>query len=128
MNLHDRYRQSEEIIPQWQLLETAEQFEAAIALSHQKPVVFFKHSTRCGISAHAKYRLEQDWSFSPEELELFYLDLIAYRPISNQIAHVLHVVHQSPQVIMVRNGKAVFDTSHHSISISGLRTALEAIG
>lgn len=126
MSLNDRYRQSEEVIPQWQLLETAEQFDAALALSHQKPVVFFKHSTRCGISAHAKYRLEQDWSFSPEELELFYLDLLEYRPISNQIAQVLNVVHQSPQVIMVRDGKVVFDTSHHSISTAGLRAALES--
>lgn len=128
MSLLDRYRQSEEVIPQWQVLETMEQFDAAMALSHQKPVVFFKHSTRCGISAHAKYRLEQDWSFASDELELFYLDLISFRPISNHLAQVLHVVHQSPQVIMVRNGKAVFDTSHHSISISGLRAALDAIG
>lgn len=126
MSLFDHLRQSEEIHPDWQVLTDVTGLDTALALSYERPVVLFKHSTRCGISAHAKYRLENDWAFSQEELVFFYLDLIAYRPVSNQIADKLSIVHQSPQLILVRNGKAVYDTSHHSIQAASLREALEA--
>ncbi len=125
MHINDHFRQSETVPDFWQVLESAEHLEAAIALSHEKPVALFKHSTRCGISAHAKHRLESNWTFSPEELELFYLDLIAYRPVSNQIAEQLRVVHQSPQLILLRGGKAVYDASHHSIEAKALRQVLD---
>ena len=126
MSLFNHYRQSEEVIDAWRMLQDPAHLETALHLSHEKPVVIFKHSTRCGISAHAKHRLESDWSFSSDEIELFYLDLIAYRPISNQIAQELNVVHQSPQIIVLRNGKVVFDTSHHNISTDALRKVLVA--
>jgi bacillithiol system protein YtxJ len=125
MSITDHFRQSETVPDFWQVLESPEHLEAAIALSHEKPVALFKHSTRCGISAHAKHRLESNWTFSPEELEFFYLDLIACRPVSNQIAEQLRVVHQSPQLILLRHGKAVYDASHHSIEVKTLRKALE---
>ena len=103
MSYLDHFLQSEALYGPWKVLQREEQLEELIALSHQKPVVIFKHSTRCGISAHAKYRLENEWGFQPEELEFYYLDLIA-----------------------LRHGKAVFDASHHLISVALLRQALEA--
>ncbi|MBK6948932.1 MAG: bacillithiol system redox-active protein YtxJ [Haliscomenobacter sp.] len=126
MSYLNHYLQSEELYGPWKVLQREEQLEELIALSHQRPVAIFKHSTRCGISAHAKYRLENEWGFSPEELEFFYLDLIAHRPLSNRIAQDFQVVHQSPQLILLRHGKAVFDASHHLISVALLRQALEA--
>ncbi len=125
MSYLNNYLQSEALYGPWKVLHKEEQLEEMISLSHQKPVVIFKHSTRCGISAHAKYRLENEWGFQPEELEFYYLDLIAHRPISNRITQDFQVVHQSPQLIVLRHGKAVFDASHHLISAALLRQALE---
>lgn len=117
----------EGILPDWQVLDTPEQLEAITALSFQKPVVIFKHSISCGISAMAKHQLERDWDFTPEELSFFYLDLINFRPASNQVADHFGVTHQSPQVILIHQGRAVYNTSHHRISVQALRQALAAI-
>jgi len=125
MNLSDRIRESESIFPEWKVLDQTGQLEQLQEASHQKPVVIFKHSTRCGISAHAKFRLEREWSFAPEDLDFYYLDLIAYRQVSNQVAETLQVTHQSPQIILLREGKAIYDSSHHMISVEELKKAME---
>ena len=125
MNLSDRIRESESIFGEWKVLDQLGQLEQLQEASHHKPVVIFKHSTRCGISAHAKFRLESEWNFTPEDLDFYYLDLIANRPVSNQVAEKFKVTHQSPQVILLQGGKAIFDTSHHLISVGALKRALE---
>jgi bacillithiol system protein YtxJ len=125
MNLSDRIRESESIFPEWKVLDQTGQLEQLQEASHRKPVVIFKHSTRCGISAHAKFRLEREWSFAPEDLDFYYLDLIAYRQVSNQVAETLQVTHQSPQIILLREGKAIYDSSHHMISVEELKKAME---
>lgn len=108
----------------WKVIESELQLQAAIDESFERPVVLFKHSVTCGISASAKYRLEQDWDFTTEDLSFYYLDLLSFRSISNKIAEDLGVTHQSPQVILVKNGQAVYDTSHHMISVGTLRGQL----
>lgn len=125
MNLSDRIRESESIASGWKVLDQTRQLEQLQEESHKKPVVIFKHSTRCGISAHAKFRLESEWSFTPEDLNFYYLDLITYRQVSNQVAETFQVTHQSPQIILLRGGKAIFDTSHHNISVGVLKKAME---
>lgn len=116
--------QNADLIEGWQAIETEAQLTAAIEESHQKPVMLFKHSIRCGISEGAKQGLMGDWDIDPNEMAFYYLDLITYRPISNKIAADLGVTHQSPQIILVKNGKAVFDTSHHRISVAEIKKAL----
>ncbi len=116
--------QSATLHEQWKVLETIEQLEGIAESSYQKPVVLFKHSVTCGISAGAKHALESQWDFTKEELDFYYLDLLANRPVSNEIAQRFGVIHQSPQVILLYQGKAVFDTSHHRISTAALRKAL----
>ena len=125
MSLMDHYRMAEESFETWKVLEHPGQLTEIVDRSFEKPVAVFKHSVRCGISTHAKYRLENEWGFTPEELDFYYLDLIRHRAISNQIAEDFGVRHQSPQVILIRKGKAVFDASHHMISSALLREALE---
>lgn len=125
MNISDRIRESEAVSPEWKVLDQLGQLEQLHEASHRKPIVIFKHSTRCGISAHAKFRLESEWSFRPEDLDFYYLDLIAHRHVSNQVAETFKVTHQSPQVIVLKGGSAIFDTSHHQISIGALKKALE---
>ena len=79
--------------------------------------LIFKHSTRCSVSMMAKRRFEMDWEVIPENTSLYFLDLISYRPISAQIAETFQVQHESPQVLVIKNGNCVFDESHLGITV-----------
>jgi len=78
--------------------------------------VIFKHSTRCSVSLMAKRKFESDWEVIPEETNLYFLDLINYRNISSQIAETFQVHHESPQILVIKNGDCVLDASHSEIS------------
>jgi bacillithiol system protein YtxJ len=93
-----------------------DELRQAIDRSNDLPVVLFKHSTRCGISSSAKRRLIMGKDQLGGRIEIFYLDLITYRDISNHIASHFGIVHQSPQIIVIQNGKAVQSASHESVS------------
>jgi bacillithiol system protein YtxJ len=109
----------------WKKLESIDMLEAAIKRSFDLPVVIFKHSTRCSISSTALNRLERGWDFpAGEGPEMYYLDLIAFRQVSNAVADQLKVHHESPQLILVKNGEAVFDASHNYITMAELREEL----
>ncbi|RZL17674.1 MAG: bacillithiol system redox-active protein YtxJ [Pedobacter sp.] len=78
--------------------------------------LIFKHSTRCSVSMMAKRRFEMDWEAIPADTSLYFLDLIKYRPISAQIAETFQVQHESPQILLIKNGDCVLDASHSDIS------------
>ena len=99
----------------WNDITEEKQLAEIQDLSKTQPVLIFKHSTRCSISSMAKGRLER--SMAPEGVLFYLLDLIRYRPISNKIAEVFHVHHESPQVLLIRNGSCVYDESHNGISM-----------
>lgn len=115
------------MISSWKTLETETELLAAIERSKEKTVVLFKHSVTCGISARAEYMLKDGWNFSEDDFEFYYLDLLKFRNISNRIATDLSVQHQSPQIIIVKDGKAIYDMSHHRISAASLRSALDEV-
>ncbi len=84
--------------------------------SRQKPVLLFKHSTRCGISSMAKNRLERYWTAQDSErMDPYLLDLIRYRDISNAIEQEFGVNHESPQVLVIVDGGCVYSASHMGI-------------
>lgn len=87
--------------------------------------IIFKHSTRCSISMMAKRRFELDWDSLPEELPLYFLDLIQYREISNQIAQQFNVYHESPQLLLIKDGECILDQSHGGISIDEALTMIQ---
>lgn len=120
MSFYDRFlKKGEKDVPaDWHELTEISQLDTIIEESYKQPVAIFKHSTTCGISYQAKVGLEEEWDIAPEELKFYYLDLLAYRPISNEVANKLGIVHQSPQVIILKNGKPIDAFSHHSISVS----------
>lgn len=101
----------------WQSLNALDSLDAILEASFQRPQLLFKHSTRCSISAGAKFRLDSGLDTLAAEFDLHYLDLLSYREISNQIAERFQVVHQSPQVVVLRNGKASFHMSHQLITV-----------
>ena len=78
--------------------------------------LIFKHSTRCSVSSMAKRRFEQDWSVIPEGTALYFLDLISHRDISSHIAETFQVHHESPQILLIKNGDCILDASHSDIS------------
>ena len=99
----------------WNDLTDESQLAEIKTLSATQPVIIFKHSTRCSISSMAKTRLER--AMAPESVAFYYLDLIHYRSISNKITDVFGVHHESPQVLLIRNGVCVYDESHNGISM-----------
>lgn len=99
----------------WINLTQEQQLDAIKEQSKAKPVVIFKHSTRCSISAMAKNRLERE--SAPANVDFYYLDLIQYRPISNKIADEFQVHHESPQILLIKNGECVYEESHNGIDM-----------
>ena len=103
-------------MPTWRTLNSESQLDEINDLSFEKPVAVFKHSTRCFTSSLVKSHLEDDWNLTDTDFPFYFLDLIAFRNISNQIARRFQVTHQSPQLIILKSGKAVYHESHNSIS------------
>ncbi|HEY4196360.1 MAG TPA: bacillithiol system redox-active protein YtxJ [Mucilaginibacter sp.] len=99
----------------WISLESAEQL-SGIKQQHGFSIIF-KHSTRCSISLMAKRRFEMDWESLPDNVPVYFLDLIKYRDISNQIADDFQVYHQSPQLLLIKDGECILDQSHSGISL-----------
>jgi len=106
----------------WNYLTEEIQLDEIIADSHQKPIVIFKHSTRCSISSTALNRLERAWD--TEESPAYLLDLIAYRPISQKIAEIFAVEHQSPQVLVISKGESIYSATHWDISMDEIKPHL----
>ena len=110
----------------WKSLSRIEEVEDIIAQSGQRYCLIFKHSTRCSISAMAKMRLESAWNFSAEEVEPNLLDLIAFRPVSNYVAEHFSVHHESPQILLIRQGECVLDASHLDIHVAEIEEVMSA--
>lgn len=103
----------------WKQLNDISQLEEVDNASKEKPVLLFKHSTRCSISAMALGRFERSFDESAS-FDPYFLDLIAHRDVSNEVAERYGIRHESPQAILIRDGKAVYDTSHMGIDYSEL--------
>lgn len=102
----------------WKPIATPEDIEAAKEESQHRKVAIFKHSTRCFISKTVLKNFENQIQSAKPDVAFYFLDLIQYRPLSNQIAEEFNVTHQSPQLIILENGKAVKDLSHQAIDLS----------
>ena len=108
----------------WEYLRDVNTFNQLVHESTEKPLVIFKHSTRCPISSMALDRFNDAASEIAAESNLVMIDVIDYRPTSLHLADALGVMHQSPQVLVVHNEKAVYDNSHNGIQG---KTVLELI-
>ena len=137
MGIFDRFKSNREAVKQeegeqaftkvsmsWNPLLRSDQIPDLMNQSHDKPVLIFKHSTRCIISAMVLRGLEAKAEKLAELGHWYYLDLIANRDCSNKIAQELKVVHQSPQLIIVRNGAVLWDASHQAITPETILDAL----
>jgi len=107
----------------WNDLTDLQQLNEIQQESNEKPVVIFKHSTRCSISRMALKQFENEFDLH-KDVKPYFLDLIANRDVSNEIANRFQVVHQSPQILLIKDGKSVYDASHDRIDAVVLKSKL----
>lgn len=108
----------------WRTLEDTSQLDAVEKLSHEKVVVIFKHSVTCGISNMVWHQFQNEIDFSNDHIEMLYLDLLAHRDVSNEITRRFQVLHQSPQILVIKNAEVVHHASHSAIHISDIKRFL----
>jgi len=112
----------------WHTLTSEEQVrEITENISHSTTCVIFKHSTTCSLSAIAKHRMKDLTAAGPKGLHFYYLDLLSYRSVSNFIAETYDVVHKSPQILVIKDGKSIYDESHLSINIDSVLSQIEPV-
>lgn len=108
----------------WNSLNSVEQLNEVVQSVKDKPVLLFKHSKRCGISSMALNSFENTWSTENDLANVYLLDLLRHRDISNEIAEITGVLHQSPQVIVLKGTEVIYDASHSSIDARKIESLL----
>lgn len=108
----------------WESLEQITDISKYVERSKEVPVLIYKHSTRCGVSSMALNRIESEWTAQKSECELVFLDLIAFRSVSNAVSEELKVQHQSPQAILLKGGEVVYHASHSGIDVQHMLSLL----
>ena len=104
----------------WITLDNLAQLEKINIDSFSRPQIIFKHSIRCSISGMIKNRLAK--AEAPSDIDFYYLDLINYRLISDKIAEYYNIRHESPQILVIKNGECVYSESHHAIFMEDILT------
>jgi len=100
----------------WIPLTSVDQINEVKELSKSETVLIFKHSTRCGISSMVIKRFENMFNESTRNVKVYYLDLLNYRSISDEVGYAFQAMHQSPQLLVIRNETAVVNASHYDIT------------
>lgn len=110
----------------WSHLRSLNQIDTIREESKENPVLIFKYSSRCSISRMALDRLERNWDEGEmPAVKPYFLDLITYREISNRIADVFNVEHESRQVLIIDNEKSIYDQSHMGIHYEAIKHAIK---
>ena len=122
--LHSNKNPKRELKINYKTIERIEDLDIIIKTSFHKSIVIFKHSTRCSVSRMCWNRFQKEFRITEDKMELFLLDLLNFRSISNEIEKLFEVIHQSPQIIVIRNGKAIFNISHEGIDANKMEDFL----
>jgi bacillithiol system protein YtxJ len=104
----------------WCLLNDVAQLNEIIVASKTKPIIIFKHSTRCSISRMVLKQFENEFDLQ-ENVTPYYLDLLNFRDISNGIAIKFNVIHQSPQILLIKDGVCTYSITHENINADSLK-------
>tara|TARA_B100001094_G_scaffold268629_1_gene272432 strand:- start:367 stop:741 length:375 start_codon:yes stop_codon:yes gene_type:complete len=116
MGLFDAFIRDDKNVWPGPKLEDMAKFDMLMTNSFSTPQLIFKHSTRCSISRFVLNTFIANYGYSSQDFGAWYLDLLAYRSISNVIAQRLDVLHESPQLIIIKNGKTLESASHENIN------------
>ena len=106
----------------WIPLTSLEQLKTIKNQSKKEPVAIFKHSTRCGISSMVIKRFVSSFDESLKDFKIYYLDLLTYRELSAEVGYEFQVLHQSPQLLVIKNQVAVAHASHYDIGQIDLKS------
>lgn len=110
----------------WIDLNSVEQLDSLQKESNENPVLIFKHSRRCNISRASLDRLERNWKDGEmAHVKPYFVDLLSYRDVSNQIADTFQVEHESPQILLIQKGKPVLHLSHFEIEYDQIKSAIK---
>lgn len=112
------HKDNQRVAINWKNLTEVDQVSQIITQSVERPAFIFKHSTRCAISKMALKNFENH--FKAADADAYFLDLLEYRGVSNHVAALFDVVHQSPQLLLIKDGKCVFTASHSDIDADEL--------
>ena len=112
----DSSKKEEKSYLNWLPLTSIDQIEKIKTLSKTESIFIFKHSTRCGISRMVIKKFESLFSEEHQNLKVYYLDLLNYRNVSNEVANSFQVIHQSPQLLVIKNGNSSYDASHNEVA------------
>ena len=123
-NLFGKKKKSSGTMENWKSITSEQEVKDIVARSNETTQIIFKDSVTCGISAYAKSRLVDGYDAIDGKADFNYLDLLAYRPVSNFIAEHLGVYHQSPQIIVLKNGKVTYSATHHAIEANKIAVEL----
>jgi bacillithiol system protein YtxJ len=107
-------KKEEKVLP-WIHLNTLDQLKAIEDKSKTKTQIIFKHSTRCGISRMVMNQFVEAYDVDAD-FDLYYLDLLSYRDVSNEVGYQFQVMHESPQLLIIKNSVVVEHASHGSIN------------
>ncbi len=113
----------EKVLP-WLTLTQVDQLKDIENKSKTKTQVIFKHSTRCGISRMVLKQFVASYNLTESDLDLYYLDLLNHRDVSNETGYKFQVMHESPQLLIVKNGVVVAHASHGAINSLNLEQYL----
>ncbi|MFK8061297.1 MAG: bacillithiol system redox-active protein YtxJ [Polaribacter sp.] len=116
-------RKKKEVQPSflnWLPLTSLQQLEEIKEQSKTESILIFKHSTRCGISSMVIKQFEKLFTEDHQNLKVYYLDLLNYRNISDEVGYKFQIMHQSPQLIVVKNEVSVYNASHYDITQTNL--------
>ncbi len=109
---------------QWIPLTSIQQLDSIKKESKNETVLIFKHSTRCGISRMVIKQFEKKFDESMNSVKVYYLDLLSYRDVSDEVGYTFQVMHQSPQLLIIKNEIAVAHTSHYDITVMDFKQYL----
>ena len=109
-------KEVEETYLSWTPLISLEEINTIKEISINQSILIFKHSTRCGISRMVIKQFESLFNEENKQLKVYYLDLLNFREVSSKLSEVFQVIHQSPQLLVVKNGISVYQESHYEIT------------
>ena len=109
-------KEVEETYLNWTPLISVDEIKTIKEISKRQAILIFKHSTRCGISRVVIKKFESLFNEENKQLKVYYLDLLSFREISSKLSEDFQVKHESPQLLVIKNGISVYNASHYEIT------------
>lgn len=106
-------------------LTTESEWSTVLEHSNETPVLVFKHSSACPVSAKANQQLQQ--LAEERDLPIYKLVVQESRALSDEVAETLNIRHETPQAILLHQQESVFDTSHFDVTVETVQDALEEV-